>query len=414
MTLLLPDSSALRSVPARRAVKRVLFVDDEPLVLGGLQRMLWPMRLELGAEFVGSGAEALERLARESFDVIVCDLRMPGINGAELLGLVRSRWPSVIRVTLTGESNTGAWMKILPVAHRFLCKPCPPELLRNTILRACDLRDLLDSAELRSIANGLSGIPSLPALYREVVRELEKPEPSMNAVAAIIARDVGMTARLMQVANSPVFGRHWPAANIGQAVVVLGADLTRNLVLAGGLFSGFSAEAEECFQLRELWDHCRRTAELARGIVETWNTDRRMAQDAATAGFLHEVGRLVYAAAVPERYAGVLGRAGKSSAALLAAETAEFGATHAAIGAYVLGLWDIPETVIEAVAWHHPTDGTEIIGPSALAAVQIADELLDAHDEQREPALDDFAAAATPEQLDEWRILVPKLMAKRK
>lgn len=384
-------------------MKRLLFVDDEPLVLGAFQRMMWPIREHFVAEFADSGDAALTALGRDSFDVIVSDLRMPGIDGATLLGLVRERWPSIIRITLSGENHSGSWMKVIPLAHRFLSKPCPPELLRNTVVRACELRSLLESDEIRAVATGLRGIPSLPRLYLDVVRELEKPEPSMATVASIVARDVGMTVRVMQVANSPIFGRHWPAANVNQAVIVLGANLTKNLVLTAGLFSGFTPEAEARFGLKRLWNHSRRTAEMARNIVEDWNLEPRIAQEAATAGFLHEVGKLVFAATLPERYATVLRRSGKCEKELLNAEMAEFGATHATIGAYVLGLWELPQTVIEAVAWHHHTAKNNFVEPSALAAVQIADELIDAVDEDREPELDVFAKLAAPDQFTTWR-----------
>ncbi|WP_020475637.1 response regulator [Zavarzinella formosa] len=393
-------------------MKRVLFVDDEPLVLGAIQRLLWPIRRELTPKFAGSGEEALKLLSSEPFDVIVSDMRMPGMDGAELLSAVRSRWPEIIRITLTGEAGAGILTRVLPVAHRFLSKPCDPELLRSTITRACELRQLLESGELRNLAAGLRGLPSLPKLYREIVAELESPDPSMQNVAGIVSQDMGMTVKLIQVANSPVFGRRFPAANIGQAVIALGMEMTRNLVLAGGLFSGFPPEAEETFQLGRLWEHCRLTAELARIVAESWNADARIKQDAATAGFLHEVGQLVFAASIPDRYARVFRATRRSSAMLLIEETKEFGTTHAAIGAYLLGLWGIPETVIEAVAWHHTPNRPNAAEPTAIAAVRIADELIDSFDEERAPNLSEFSTLASAGQQAEWLGMIPTLKGK--
>ena len=390
----------------------VLFVDDEPLVLSAIQRLLWPMRRELSVSFAGSGREALEKLEGGSFDVFVTDMRMPGMDGAELLGHVRDRWPDIIRITLTGEIGAGILGRALPVAHRFLTKPCEPELLRNTIMRACELRNLLESEELRSLAAGLKVLPSLPKLYREIVEELESPEPSMQNVAGIIGRDVAMTVKLIQVANSPIFGRRYPAANIGQAVIALGMEMTRNLVLAGGLFSGFSQEAEETFQLGRLWDHCRVTAELARIVAESWEVSARVKQDAGTAGFLHEVGQLVFAASIPGRYAAVVHAVGPTTRELLAEETRVFGTTHAALGAYILGLWGIPETVIEAVAWHHQPGKIKPVEPTAMVAVQIAEEILDSIEEKRPVDTREFSGWVTPAKVSEWRDLVPGLRAK--
>ena len=203
----------------------------------------------------------------------------------------------------------GSPARVLPVAHRFLSKPCETDLLRTTIQRSCALRDVLRSPEIQAVATGMSSLPTLPEFHRRVVDELELAEPSMSRVGEIVGKDVAMTTKLIQVANSPLFGRRWPAVSPTQAVVALGSDMTRTIIMAGSLFSRLSPRAAARFRMTELWDHSRRVADLAKRVAETWDVSPRVSQDAATAGFLHEVGRLVFADRLPDRYYGVVRRA---------------------------------------------------------------------------------------------------------
>jgi HD-like signal output (HDOD) protein len=386
-------------------MKRVLFVDDEPLVLGALKRMLWPLRSEFSTAYAGGGAEALALFEKGAFDVIVSDMRMPGMDGAELLTEVSRRWPQAVRVVLTGECGQEALARVLPVAHRFLSKPCETDLLRATIQRSCALRDVLRSPDIQAVANGMSSLPTLPEFHRRVVDELESAEPNLPRVGEIVGRDVAMTTKLIQVANSPLFGRRWPAVSPTQAVVALGSDLTRTIIMAGSLFSRLSPRAAARFRMTELWDHSRRVADLAKRVAETWDVSPRVSQDAATAGFLHEVGRLVLADRLPDRYYGVVTRATDEGITIEEAETLEFGVTHAEVGAYLLALWGLPDAVIEAIAWQHTPGRCPGFGPGAIAAVHIADALTEAIETGREPALSQevMDELGEPEMVEEWQ-----------
>ena len=128
---------------------RVIFVDDEPRVLEGLKRMLRPKRNEWQMTFVGSAQAALDALKAEPCEVVVTDMRMPGMNGAELLEVVQREYPDTIRLILSGQAETESVMKALGVSHQFLSKPCDAEILQGTISRAFALRDLAGSEPSR-------------------------------------------------------------------------------------------------------------------------------------------------------------------------------------------------------------------------------------------------------------------------
>jgi CheY-like chemotaxis protein len=190
--------------------RSVIFVDDEPNILEALQRMLRPLRNEWEMQFVHGGVEALSLMAANPVDVIVTDMRMPGMDGDELLTRVRQAHPHTVRIVLTGQCARGAVLRLIPLAHRILTKPCDAEGLRSVLRRSYCLRELLTSPMLLSIVGQLGGLPALPDLYVRVLSELDNPEVSLQQLGILLNEDVGLVTKLMQMANSALFGLRQP------------------------------------------------------------------------------------------------------------------------------------------------------------------------------------------------------------
>ncbi|MFW6055270.1 MAG: response regulator, partial [Thermodesulfobacteriota bacterium] len=168
--------------------KSILFVDDEPNILKGLQRMLRSMRREWDMRFAESGPEALEIMEQEPFDVLVSDMRMPGMDGVQLLEEVRKKYPETVRIVLSGHSDSQMTMKAVRVAHQYISKPAEAEELKSKISRSCSLLSLLNSAPLVKVVSGLERLPTLPQVYQQVMEELQQEEPSIGKVGAVIAK----------------------------------------------------------------------------------------------------------------------------------------------------------------------------------------------------------------------------------
>jgi putative nucleotidyltransferase with HDIG domain len=356
-------------------IRKLLFVDDEPEVLEGLRRTLRPLRDEWDMAFAAGGPEALALLGGDAFDVVVTDLRMPGMDGAELLTQVRGRHPRVVRIVLTEQSGRNAALRAVNVAHRQLSKPCDPELLKGAVSRACALRDLLNGPRLLGLLSRIDSVPSMPAMYAEVVKELESPESSLQRVGEIIARDPGMSAKILQMVHSALFGVRFHVGSSAQAVIHLGAETTKALVLAVNIFSRFNPELLRPFSIEKVWTHSQLVSRLAGQIARAEGCTQKDVECAAMAGLLHDTGKLVLAGYLPDQYRRALALADEQGWQENAAERQIFGATHAEVGAYLLGLWSLPDPIVEAVAWHHrpgdcPGDG---FGP--LAAVCVANSL---------------------------------------
>lgn len=353
-------------------MKKILFVDDEPNVLEGLQRMLRPLRHEWEMTFVSSGYEAIQILDRERFHVIVSDMRMPGMNGAQLLSEVMKTQPQVVRIILSGQSDQEAVLRSVGPAHQFLSKPCDADLLKTTIARACTLRDLLANGPLQKLISRMETLPSLPALYAQVLEAVQAPDASVRAVGEIIACDVGMTAKILQLVNSAFFGLPRRVSDPTQAVSLIGLDTVQSLVLSVHVFSQWDQQKLPSVFLEALWRHSLTVGKFAKKIASTQYRDRRLLDDAFTAGLLHDAGKLALVANLGPAYRETLAMAVKEQIPLAEAEREMLGATHAEVGAYLLGLWGLPDSIVEALAYHHSPAYSRREEFSALTAVHVA------------------------------------------
>jgi HD-like signal output (HDOD) protein/ActR/RegA family two-component response regulator len=351
--------------------KRILFVDDEPMVLQGIQRSLRIMRTEWDMEFATGGPEALEIMARGHFDVVISDMRMPGMSGAQLLEQVKAKFPRTVRMILSGQSDRETILRSIGPTHQYLSKPCSVEELRRKLGRAFALRDLLDNPTLKDIVSRMQTVPSLPSLYVEITEALQSPGTSVAELGSIIERDMGMASKVLQLVNSAFFGLPCQVASPKQAVALIGIDNIRALVLSVHVFS--ELEHQLTNDLAFLWKHGCATAAFARVVSQSQESSRNQADDAFTAGLLHDIGRLVLASACTAEYSRVLRTASDTKTTILACEREVFGCTHAEVGAYLLGLWGLPDAIVEAVAWHHEPSQAHQAGFSPLIAVHAAD-----------------------------------------
>lgn len=352
--------------------KRILFVDDEPLVLQGLQRMLRPMREEWDMEFIDGGAKALERMAQSPFDVVISDMRMPGMNGAELLGRVMQQYPKTVRLILSGHADKELILKCVGSTHQFLAKPCDPEAIKATVRRASAADDALQSDTLKRIVAKMDRLPSIPSLYTEIVEALHDPEVTLETVGNIIAKDIAMTAQILKLVNSAFFGLRRQVSSPAEAANYLGLDTIRSLVLSINAFSQFESVKIEGFSFSALWTHSLDTGAAAKAIAKMEGADRKLADESFVSGLLHDTGKIVLAANYADQYAQVLKLTQNDGFDQCKAERQVFGANHADVGGYLLGLWGLPVPVVEAIAFHHrPSSSVEKIF-CPLTAVHVA------------------------------------------
>ncbi len=354
--------------------RRVLFVDDDANLLKALRRMLWN-KPGWDVAFATSGQEALAALEAAPCDVVVADMRMPGMDGQQLLEAVRVKHPWTMRVILSGDSDRDYIMRSVRVAHQFLTKPVSAERLGEIIDRGCALREALLSQELKALAGGIESLPPLPAAYDRLVGELAKETASVDSLAEIISRDVALSADVLKLVNSSFFGPRLRVRRLSQAVTLLGTQINKGLVLGVQLLKAFDVRRFPNFDFGRLWDHCLATGRMARAIAEVENMPPEEQDDCFIAGMLHDVGKLVLAEKLSPRYVQVVDAARRDNIPILQAERRELGADHALLGAHLLGLWGMGDTVMEAVAFHHDISRLGRPGMCPAVAVHAANAL---------------------------------------
>lgn len=352
--------------------QRILFVDDDPQLLGGLRRMLWDRREAWDMRFAEGGAAALAMLEAAPADLVVSDVRMPGMDGPELLEQVRLRWPATVRMILSGHSDRDFVVRAIKPAHQFLSKPCTPQELRSAIERVLGLRDIFTDERLREAVARLDALPVLPAAFAELTEELRSPNATPRSLGDILDRDAGLAAGLLKLVNSSFFGLARRVSSTEQAVTLLGLDTVRALVLSHGLFSRFDAGRYPGFTLSGLWNHSLGTARLAQGIARLEGAAKNVLDACFMAGLVHDVGKLILAELFEPEYARALALSRERNTPIFDAEMEVFGVSHAGVGAYLLGLWGFEEGVVLGVARHHRPETAAADSPFAVAAVHAA------------------------------------------
>lgn len=332
--------------------KKILFVDDDPAILQSLKRATRQMRNEWDCKFANGGREALGLQDNEAFDLIVSDMRMPEMDGAELLKETRKRHPNTIRFILSGQTEDNAFLRALGSTHQFLSKPCNFEELKDSINRAFFLRDEIGNEQLSKLVLGMESLPSLPEIYYELMEEIESQDSSIENVVRIISKEIAMTAKILQVANSAFFGYAHHIYDLKQAVQILGTDMIQALTLSVKVFSACEQTVEKTHRER-IWEHSLRVSSMALALARLENCSKEVQSISFTAGLLHELGHWVIISNLPGKYEQIRALQKEKNLCIIEAEKQVLQFTHSALGAYLVNLWGLPDAIVEAIAYHH-------------------------------------------------------------
>jgi putative nucleotidyltransferase with HDIG domain len=371
-------------------VVKVLFVDDEAYVLDGLRRSMHSMRHQWDMRFATSGEHALTMLAQYPSDVILSDMRMPGINGIQLLNEVKRLYPGIIRFVLSGYAAPSAVLQSAATAHQYMAKPCDTAALQTAIRRAQSLQKFLGNKRIAARAGASEALPIMPTAYRRIVACLENRRASIADVAEVVQADLAVSTMALKLANSAFFGSAQRITSIERAVSFLGTNNVAALVLASGVFEACRSHTPAAVDVANLWQHSLTTATIARALAlkEKWSAGR--ADDAFLAGLLHDLGHLL-ASTDPSDHG--------------TPDTP--GIEHGQLGAYLVGLWGFPDSLIEAIAFHHQPSVIGTPGMSFPALLHAANLL--AHGGRQasgvagHSGLDEECFGA-PDMLERWQV----------
>lgn len=347
--------------------RHVLFVSDDPSAAEALRAATRaPLHLTMATD---TGAALAACDARE-FDAVFVDLRVPGIGALALLTHLLENRPRALRVAIAepDDPDTG---HAAGLAHRLLSKPFDAGAIEVVVKHAAALRARMQDDRIRLLVGGVGSLPSVPRLYAALTQLLREPDVSIDAVTRLVAEDVAVAARILQLANSALFGISRQVKTLRAAVVLLGTATIRSLVLSAEVARAFTAtDSAGTRQLEQLQAHSLAVAWLAARLLP----ERLDSDEVFAAALLHDVGKLILLDRCGELFTYLGHAAAQRGAPVHRVELEVLGVTHADIGAYLLHLWNLPDSVIAAVAAHH-----NLTRPSATElalAVHAADALV--------------------------------------
>ncbi|MBI9050205.1 MAG: HDOD domain-containing protein [Anaerolineaceae bacterium] len=383
---------------------KILFVDDDELILKGLSRVIDEYSAFWDTEYAKSGKQAIAMLQNSQFDAVITDMLMPVMDGLALLETVAETHPGVLRFVLSGNTNDIQAVKSASLVHQMFPKPSEMEFIFRIVEQACRLRDSLSDPKLVKVITSIKSLPSPPELYYQLVEELLTEEPNLRKVGEIVAKDTAMTAKMLQLVNSAFFGLADEINNPQRAVTLLGINTTKALLLSAHVFSEYGKKKSIPQTIKNLWNHSMMVSNIARKIALDFGLSVEEQENAQVAGILHDIGKLLQIK-LPE-FSKVLRF--YSARLPLKIEYEYLSTSHAEMGAYLLGIWGIPDAIVEAVMYHHIPSKQLNTTKNALTAVHIANGLLNMHYfkelDKPEEHLDLLYLEQVIEltQLDEW------------
>lgn len=332
---------------------KILFVDDEPAMVRVLKMGMRSMAGEWDMQFAEGGEAGLALVMQEHFDVVVTDMRMAGINGAQLLNHVLRHNPETVRIILSGYADLSEVVSCVGLTHQFLTKPCSLDDLKSCLRKVTGIKQQLGHEKLRELTGGMASLPGIPELYLEIADALQSPLTSSDRIAEIASKDPALSAKLLQISNSAFFGFSRKVFSVAEAVQMLGISVIHSLAMAVPLFTAFDRKKCPGFHIEQVWEHSAAVAAIGRRIYNEHLDDSHRAEQAFAAGILHDIGKLILAEKLPAQYIAILAESKAAGRPLHHVERQHLNATHAEVGAYLLALWGLPVPLVEAVACHH-------------------------------------------------------------
>lgn len=350
-------------------MKRVLFVDDEVQVLKAIKRIFAESEFEM--QFCESAAQALEFMGQQPFDMIITDMRMPVMDGIQLLKEVKRKYPKTIRIILSGYSDEQEIIYTLQsnLAKAYIFKPWDNDKLLNIVTQNLntDIKPLPDDIIL--YINNMEQLPTTGARYQNI-RHAVEDNKDIAVISGEIEKDQTMTAKILQIVNSAYYGIK--TGSVKKALSFIGTNELQNLVLSMEIMDCLLITGKGCKTADKLWNHAYYTNKIQH-IIQANFLQKKENHETATAGLLHKIGVVLMIKYYGMEYINLLNAAMESiDANLLELEKDKFGFTHPQISAYLLRWWNAPETIIEAAANYFAPKENMLINKEIVSIIHIA------------------------------------------
>ena len=349
-------------------MKKLLFVDDAPEILSAIKRSFFDTDYEvLTAE---SGEDALAVMETEDISLVVSDLRMPDMDGYQLLSAIKKDYPKVIRILLSGYADEQIVMKALKknIAKVYLLKPWDNDVLLKLINQLIDTETLLRGHDLLSLINNLEELPTVKSSYRHILSLIDQ-DAEIPEIIRAIETDQSIASKILHIANSAFYGLR--TGSVAHAVKYLGLNTMRSLVMTTPIVdaAGASVPAK---QLTSQQLQVAMKANMLINMIYERFLHKKVEEMANIAGLLHNVGKTLLLSAYQQKYLAVLSGALENGKDITQAERDAFQVSYPEAGGYLLQWWDMPFPLVEAAIYHNVPFDERVVNRELLMAVHIA------------------------------------------
>jgi HD-like signal output (HDOD) protein/ActR/RegA family two-component response regulator len=366
--------------------KRILFVGEDQVLYQEFQAHCAGPESAWTVQHARTEEEALALCHQQTTAAVVADVHLNGKSGKDLLDAFMRRQPKALRIIISDLADVASTMKCIGHAHHHVLKPCSAQTLLQVLEQAFAQEAWLPSEPVQGFIAQMRQVPSPIKAYQQIVQEMKSPTCSLEKIGTLVAQDPAVAAKVLQLANSTVFGREHNVVNPAEAIGFIGLETTKAVVLLAHTFSSFDNLRLAQFSIEDLWRHSVDVGRMAKRVVALENAGEDMAEQAFAAGLLHDIGKLLFAANLPGLFSKVLRLSREQHCNLWEAEAQVLPSVgHAELGAAVLGIWGLPKSIIEAVALHHSPWRQRSHKFSPVTAVHVAN-ILD-HEAHPDPAI---------------------------
>ena len=331
----------------------IYLVDDEPLLLEILSQYLSKGPLGWKVECFSTPSLAIEAAGLHHPDIVISDLAMPEMSGVAMLELVRQVAPHSIRILVSGYADPKAIGNQLSSAHQYLGKPFSLPDIRAKIKKALGSLAQFQNDEIRGTVLSIRTLPAMPQIYYELLSALENPDSSYSEVADILSKDAAISARILQMANSPFFRETFDdksTIDLFQAIAILGTERIKAAALSHQQFSK-TMVIPDYFNPGGLANHRWETANLSFQLATSMNLSEEQARNAFVAGLMHDMGRLVLLDNFQSAYHEACQRALSENKTLVDIEQETFKMSQADVVGFLVSLWGMHDSISQTIIY---------------------------------------------------------------
>ncbi len=346
-------------------IKSILIVDDEPQILRAFQSAF--VGTDYSIQYCENGADALVCLGAHGVDLLITDVRMPGMEGLEFLRIVKEKFPRILRVILSGYMDIKLVFRALEenLAKTYWIKPWSNDEFKASILKLSELEEIFSKRALLEFFNNMNDLPTMPKMYM-TISKLIGEDADVDKISKVIEKDPAIASRILRIANSAFYGTH--TGSIHQSIMYIGLSNIKNLLLSHSVFEQVALQ-KGVFQ--NLWEHASRTNAIASFIYAEF-LGRKIPQIYASAGLLHNIGLIVLWMRNGNSYLEAIVKEDLEVSTISELEKELFKVTHEELGAYLLNWWDVPLPIVEAALYHHRPSSNMIINKELVSVIHLA------------------------------------------